>query len=118
MGMATITCKISYEDREKLNRLCDTKGLTTSELIRECIRGEIKKNDLSRQIEELRQMLIPLTSLNISQLVYHVARGSIGAVELAGLQNPDSKKNLNNEIRTIAEKLAHKILSNGGTENE
>lgn len=111
MGMATITCKISYEDREKLNRLCDSKGVTTSELIREFIRGEIRKNDLSEQIGELRQMLIPLTSLNVQQILFHIARASISTTESIKLQNEDAGKKLNENVTLIAEKLTSKILN-------
>lgn len=111
MGMATITCKISYEDREKLNELCSEKGVTTSELIRGFIRGELRKNDFTEQLEELKQMLTPVASINVPQLVYHVARASVSTIESTKLQNPDIGKTLNDNVKEIAEKLTSKILN-------
>lgn len=106
MGMATITCKISYEDREKLNRLCDEHGLTVSELLRQYIRGQVRTNDLYKQIEEMKQMLIPLTR---DETLWYIIRSAICFPEYLKRTNPESGEKLDADVKALAKKLVNKF---------
>lgn len=118
MSMTTITARITHTDKERLDELCRENGLTISELLRQFIRGEVKRNDLSEQLEELKQMFLPLASINIEKLAYHIARASVAPVAAVQMKDAEEGRRLNESVKDLAEKLTEKILSNGGTENE
>lgn len=113
MKMTTVGVRISWDDKEKLDELCRERGVTTSELLREFIRGVNKRNEIFEEIISLKEMLSDLASINIPQLVYHVVRGSVSTIESTKLQNPDTGKKLNDNVKEIAEKLTEKILNGG-----
>lgn len=118
MKMTTVGVRLSWDDKEKLDELCRERGVTTSELLREFIRGEVKKNKIFEELNSLKEILLPLASINIEKLAYHIARASVAPVAAVQMKDAEEGKRLNESVKDLAEKLTEKILSNGGNENE
>ena len=105
-----LTLRMDYDTKIKLNQIATRRGLTLSESIREMINREVGTDPLTSQLNELRGILAPLSGIDLSQLVYHIARASIGPIAAIQLQNKDSGDSLNELVKAAAEKLASKIM--------
>jgi transposase len=103
---------MDYDTKIKLNQIATRRGLTLSESIRELINREVGTDPLTSQLDELRGILAPLSCIDFSQLIYHIARASIAPVATVQMQDKENGDRLNDQVKAAAEKLTAKIMEN------
>jgi antitoxin component of RelBE/YafQ-DinJ toxin-antitoxin module len=110
-----LTIRIDYDTKAKLNQIALRKGLTLSESIRELINREVGSDPVSRELEALKKLLLPLATVDLNQVLYHLARASVAPVAAAQLQNRETGDRLNDTVKGAAEKIAARMLAGNGT---
>lgn len=106
-----LTIRIDADTKSRLNQIACRKGYTLTEAIRELINREVGTDPLCCQLDELKKLIAPLANIDLNQVLYHVARASIGPVAAAQLHNRETGDRLNDTVKSAAEKIAARMIA-------
>lgn len=105
-----LTIRIDTDTKARLNQIASRKGYTLSEAVRDLIHREVGSDPIAMQVEELKKLLAPLASVDLSQVLYHVARASVAPVAAVQIQDKETGDRMNESVKQAAEKIAARMI--------
>lgn len=105
-----LTIRIDFDTKVRLRQIAANRGLSLSEAVRELVNREVGTDPLISVVDEMRRILAPLSGIDISQLIYHIARASIGPVAAVQIKDKETGDRLNESVKMAAEKISEKII--------